>query len=88
MIARNWRIRDGELDIVAQKGRLVVVCEVKTRANLEFGTPAEAMNERKQYVVRRTAHHFIRENNLSWCSLRLDVASVVGSRVEVIVDAF
>ena len=43
VVARNWRCRDGELDIVARRGSTVVFCEVKTRASAAFGVPAEAV---------------------------------------------
>src|SRR5262245_35879970 len=41
--ARNWRVREGELDLVLQRGRTVVFCEVKTRRGDAFGTPFEAV---------------------------------------------
>ena len=50
VIARNWTMRGGELDVVARSGRLIVVCEVKARANEEFGTALEAMTEQKIFV--------------------------------------
>ncbi|MGH3467738.1 MAG: YraN family protein, partial [Thermocrispum sp.] len=43
VLVRNWRCREGELDIVGYDGRTLVVCEVKTRSGLAFGTPAESV---------------------------------------------
>ena len=43
VLARNWRCRQGELDLVLAKGGLVVFCEVKTRASAAFGSPLEAV---------------------------------------------
>ncbi|MFM7872138.1 MAG: YraN family protein, partial [Actinomycetota bacterium] len=37
VVARNWRRRSGEIDIVARRGSLTVVCEVKTRTSRYFG---------------------------------------------------
>ena len=88
ILARNWRISTGELDVVARKDNLVVVCEVKARATNAFGTPAEAMTARKQFVVRRTAFKFVRDHQLQNCVLRCDVACVTGTQLEVLIDSF
>ncbi len=88
VLARNWRINNGELDVVARKANLVVVCEVKARVNNDFGTPAEAMTARKQFVVRRTAFKFVRQHQLENCVLRCDVACVTGTELEVLIDSF
>ena len=40
VLARNWRCRTGELDLILRKGAEVVFCEVKSRATAAFGTPA------------------------------------------------
>ncbi|MDA8301494.1 MAG: YraN family protein [Actinomycetota bacterium] len=55
VVARNWRCRAGELDIVARKGSQLVFCEVKTRSSDSFGLPAEAVGYAKQARVRRLA---------------------------------
>ena len=43
VLDRNWRCRDGELDVVARDGDALVFCEVKTRTGTGFGHPAEAV---------------------------------------------
>ena len=40
VLERNWRCREGEIDIVARDGDVLVVCEVKTRRSTTYGTPA------------------------------------------------
>ena len=84
----NWTMRGGELDVVARKGNLVVVCEVKARANENFGSPLDALTPLKQQRVRRTGFAFVRTMNERGLSLRFDVASVVGTTLEVLEDAF
>ena len=42
VLGRNWRCELGEIDIVARDGDVLVICEVKTRSGLGFGTPLEA----------------------------------------------
>ncbi len=53
LLDRNWRCRDGEIDIVARDGDVLVVCEVKTRRDVGFGTPLEAVTPAKAGRKRR-----------------------------------
>ena len=55
VLARNWRCRHGEIDIVALDGDCLVVCEVKTRTGLGFGDPVEAVTWGKYARLRRLA---------------------------------
>ena len=90
VVARNWRCREGEIDLVVWSRRSdLVFCEVKTRSSDRFGLPAEAVTVAKQRRLRRLAARFLAEaGGAGGRSLRFDVASVVGERVEVIQAAF
>ena len=88
IVARNFRFKGGELDVVASHGNLVVVCEVKARMNERYGSPAEAVTLDKQMRIRRGAIVFIRDQGMSGVRLRFDVASVLGTKLELITDAF
>jgi putative endonuclease len=88
LVARNWRCRDGEIDLVARRGRVLVVCEVKTRSSVAFGAPAEAVTPAKQARLRSLALSFLREQRVRGAQLRFDVAAVLGRSVEVIEGAF
>jgi putative endonuclease len=89
VVARNWRCRDGELDIVAVRGRTLVVCEVKTRTSARFGVPAEAVTVVKQRRLRRLASTYLREAaTFRPDTVRFDVAAVLGGRLELIEAAF
>ena len=59
VIARNWRCPRGELDIVAWRKNVLVVCEVKARRNADFGDPFEAITPRKVLRLRRAAAAFV-----------------------------
>ncbi len=59
VLDRNWRCRDGELDLVLRHGRTLVVCEVKTRSSAAFGTPAEAVTGKKQAKLRLLARRYL-----------------------------
>ena len=89
VVARNWRCPAGELDVVARRGPLLVVCEVKTRSSTGFGPPAAAVTLAKQRRLRRAAAAWLRSSPVRGGSaVRVDVAAVVGDDVEVIEGAF
>ena len=79
VVDRNWRCSDGELDIVAIDGAELVVCEVKTRTSLRFGTPFEAVTDDKAHRLRRLGWRWAREHHdvASGRRVRVDVVSVM-----------
>ncbi|MBB2935926.1 putative endonuclease [Amycolatopsis bartoniae] len=77
VLSRNWRCREGELDIVATDRRMLVVCEVKTRAGQNFGDPAEAVTAEKIARIRRITGQWLRTFKLRWCQVRFDVVAVL-----------
>jgi putative endonuclease len=76
-------MRGGELDVVARRGKLIAVCEVKARATNNFGSPLEAMTELKQQRVRRAGFAFVRTLDESGFQIRFDVAAVLGTKLEM-----
>jgi putative endonuclease len=93
VIDRNWRCRDGELDVVVISGDTLVFCEVKTRASTRFGVPVEAVTATKQRRLRMLAARWLAEHNVRRRTLRFDVASVMRGTdgqftIEVVEDAF
>ena len=98
IVVRNWRCKRGELDVVACKDSVLVVCEVKARASNAFGTPAEAVTPAKQLKVRRATADFrqsLRASSDPVASLvniartvRFDVACVLGTQLEMLEDIF
>ena len=88
VLARNWTVRAGELDLVVQRGRVVAFCEVKTRSTLAYGSPAEAVGPDKRNRLRRLALLWLADAPRRAGEIRFDVATVVGDEVEVIEGAF
>jgi putative endonuclease len=74
--------------VIAKRDRLVVICEVKARASDSHGIPAEAVTMAKQSRIRRGAVAFIRTTEMSGVNLRFDVACILGTKLEIITDAF
>ena len=89
VLARNWRCRHGELDLVLGRPGLVVFCEVKARTSPAFGTGAEAVTATKQARLRRLAAEWLAVTAHEPVDVRFDVAVVHrGVEVEVVHDAF
>jgi putative endonuclease len=55
ILDRNWRSADGEIDIVAVERQVLVVCEVKSRSSVRYGSPLEAVSRAKRGRLRRLA---------------------------------
>ena len=88
VLARNWRCREGELDLVVRRGATVVFCEVKARASAAYGNPAEAITPSKRRRRRQLALLWLRASGVHAPELRFDVACVLGGKLEVIEAAF
>ena len=74
MLDRNWRVREGELDLVRAPRGHVVFCEVKTRRGDAFGPPVEAVTARKQQRLRLLARRWLAAHDARGRALRFDVA--------------
>jgi putative endonuclease len=88
IVARNWRCRDGELDLIIRDGPTFVFCEVKTRTTAAFGTPAEAVTHDKRQRIRHLAARWIQESKVRPATIRFDVAALLGDELEIIEGAF
>jgi putative endonuclease len=88
ILDRNWRCRDGELDLVLRNGRQVVFCEVKHRMGLGYGTPAEAITREKKQRIRHLAARWLQDAKPRPAEIRFDVAAIVDGDIEVLEGAF
>jgi putative endonuclease len=74
ILTRGYRTHQGEVDLIARDGDVVVFVEVKSRRQ---GVPAEAVTLEKQRRLTLAALHFLRRNNLLEHSCRFDVVAIV-----------
>lgn len=88
VLARNWRCRTGELDLIVRRGPEVVFCEVKSRASDAFGAPIEAVPHEKRQRIRHLAARWIQESRFRPAQIRFDVAAILGDELEVVEGAF
>ncbi|MEN9313699.1 MAG: hypothetical protein RIS35_92 [Pseudomonadota bacterium] len=90
LLARNFRVRSGELDLVLQCGRELVVVEVRQRASRAFGGAAASVTPAKRARVRRAAQAFLFERfgAAAWPAVRFDVVAIDGTDIDWIRAAF
>ena len=77
ILDRNWRCELGEIDIVARDGDVLVICEVKTRRGLDYGSPSEAVTWRKAQRLRRLALRWLETHDCHPREIRVDIVSVL-----------
>jgi putative endonuclease len=76
LVARNYRCAAGELDLIVLDQRVIVFVEVKTRTGIEYGTPLEAVEVRKQQKMIYAAQFFLNAKKLSQREARFDVVGI------------
>lgn len=87
IIERNWRCREGELDIVAFDGeQTLVFVEVKTRTGLGFGTPLESITYKKTRTLMALAYRWLKSHDRRARNIRVDAIGILmipGAEVEL-----
>lgn len=77
VLERNFTSKFGEIDIIAKKGLGLYFVEVKTRSNLNYGEPFEAINKRKIYHIKKAAQYYLLKNNFEDYKLKVAVFSIL-----------
>jgi putative endonuclease len=76
ILARRYRVRRGEIDIVARDGTTIVFVEVKTRDGRAFGEAADAVTAFKRKRMVDLALDYVTRHRLTGCACRFDVVSI------------
>lgn len=76
ILERNFEARQGEIDIIALDKNEIVFIEVKTRSNISYGKPAEAVNEIKQNHLIKTIEYYIYSRHLKDEFIRIDIIEI------------
>lgn len=76
ILERNFEARQGEIDIIALDKSEIVFIEVKTRSNISYGKPAEAVNEIKQNHLIKTIEYYIYSRHLEDEFIRIDIIEI------------
>ena len=78
IIERNWRIKEGEIDIIAlNPSGVFAFVEVKTRSSVAFGHPFEAISREKAHRLQRLALGWLATHGCLGCEYQIDVAAVL-----------
>lgn len=76
LLAKNFRCRIGEIDLIVQDGQTIVFVEVKSRSGKGWGLPQEAVDFRKQSKIQKIAQYFLLTQRMAERDLRFDVIAV------------
>lgn len=89
ILCRNFRCRQGEIDIIAREGESLVFIEVKYRRNAKRGIPEEAVTFAKQRTICRTADYYRLQKGYGEETLcRFDVVAILGEKLTLYRNAF
>lgn len=80
LLDRNWRCGEGEIDLVLREGDVLVVCEVKTRSSVDFGTPHEGVTPAKLARLGRLADAWQRAHGVAAPEVRIDLVGILRPR--------
>ncbi len=86
LVARNFRVRGGEIDLICRDGRRLVFVEVRQRSRGDFGGAAASITTGKQRRIILAARHYLAGK--PECDCRFDCVLIDGERLEWLKDAF
>ena len=84
----NFRVRQGEIDLIGYDGDTLVFFEVKYRKSASYGLPQEAVGFKKQQQILKVASFYTNFKKLGDVSFRFDVIAILGEEIEWIKNAF
>ncbi len=90
LVRQNFRYGHAEIDLIMQKGNLLVFVEVKTRRNAEYGYPEEFVSKKQAAQIIRAAEHFIVQQDWQG-NIRFDIIAILtepATDIQHLPDAF
>ena len=86
IVERNFRVKGGEIDLVALDGAVTCFVEVRSRASDRFGRPEETIGPRKQQRLILAARSWLAKHRADRC--RFDAVAILGGEITLFKDAF
>lgn len=83
IVKRNFRIREGEIDIIASQNQILIFIEVKTRSSDSFMLPCESVTGKKQRTIRRVAASYLQHHFPPYDEIRFDVIEVYADKKQI-----
>jgi len=91
ILETNWTFQKAEIDIIAQKGIILAIVEVKTRSSIEFGLPQDFVKPKKIQLLVKAVNEYVISNDLD-VEVRFDIMAIYKEdktyKMEHIEDAF
>lgn len=81
ILEKNYRFKKSEIDLICQKGGLLVFVEVKTRSTRTFGEPETFVSDNQKAAIIRAAEQYMLDANWSG-DLRFDIVAIVSNKSE------
>ena len=88
IVKTNYRLKIGEVDIIALDGEWLVFVEVKYRSTALYGMPNEAVDKYKREKIRRVALQFLQLKSMTDAYVRFDVVQILGDEIQLLKNAF
>ncbi len=76
ILDKNFRIKEGEIDIICSLDKEIIFVEVKTRFSTKYGFAEEAVTPRKIKTIRKVANRYLQTTNSFYSSIRFDVIAI------------
>lgn len=76
ILHKNYRYKRGEVDIIVENDKFTVFVEVKTRSEVAYGNPEEAVDSQKESLIKSVAEEYMSKNTIK-SLLRFDIIALV-----------
>lgn len=88
IVKTNYKIRIGEIDIIAMDGDFLVFVEVKYRSTALYGLPNEAVDKHKREKIKRVTLYYLMHTDMLEAYVRFDVVQILGDKIQLFQNAF
>ncbi len=85
ILDKNWRYLKAEIDIIAQKGEILAVVEVKTRSSDYFGNPQDFVNPKKIKLLVTAIDEYVQSKNLD-VEVRFDIIAIIKNKHKTTIE--
>ncbi len=87
-VGRNYRCKQGEIDLIMQHDNALVFVEVRYRKNANYGSALETVTVKKQSRIIAATCHYLKANKLTNPPVRFDVVAMTGDNLNWVKNAF
>ncbi len=88
ILARNYRMKRCEIDIIAKEKEICIFIEVKSRSSSDFGFPEDFLTPQQEGRIRGAATYYLAEQNMTPKDIRFDIISVLANGQDTEIEHF